>query len=274
VIRVELSAATAQVVDRAVAKDVDHRYADAASMVADLEEVLAIEASRSGQASGEATSVLRTLPGTARRRLPWRMRHPARWAASLGLLAVAVAITLVAAAGQTHRGTGVAFGVHAPQGLQPVPLSQTAAHEYNPFGTGPENHRLVQNVVDSDPNTSWSTEEYYDGTLRKPGGVGAGLYLDASPGVVARAIEIQTPTPGFAVQVYAADQPPPTLPYGDPTPLSARGWQGPLGASAYVHNHDRVPLAGERRFRYFLIWLTALPPQMKSAAISELVLFR
>jgi hypothetical protein len=202
------------------------------------------------------------------------MRHPARWAASLGLLAVAVAIALVAAAGQTHRGTGVAFGVHAEAGLQPVPLSQTAAHDYNPFGTGPENHKLVQNVVDSDPNTSWSTEEYYDGTLRKPGGVGAGLYLDASPGVVARAIEIQTPTPGFAVQLYAADQPPPTLAYGDATPLSARGWQGPLGASAYVHNHDRIGLAGERRFRYFLIWLTALPPQMKSAAISELVLFR
>src|SRR6516165_8051046 len=215
-VRGELSAATAQVVDRAVAKEVDHRYPDAASMVADLEEVLAIEASRSGQATGEATSVLRTLPGTARRRLPWRMRHPARWAASLGLLAVAVAIALVAAAGQTHRGTGVAFGVHAP-GLQPVPLSQTAAHDYNPFGTGPENHKLVQNVVDSDPNPSWSTEEYYDGTLRKPGGVGAGLYLDASPGVVAQAIELQTPTPGFAAQIYAASQLPPTLPYGDST---------------------------------------------------------
>jgi len=273
-IRGELSAATALVVDRAVAKDVGHRYPDAASMVADLEEVLAIEATRSGQATGEATSVLRTLPGTARRRLPWRMRHPARWAASLGLLAVVVAIALVAAAGRTHRGTGVAPGVQAQAGLQPVPLSQTAAHAYNPFGTGPENRDLVQNVVDSDPNTTWSTEQYYDGTLRKPGGVGAGLYLDASPGVVARAIELQTPTPGFAAQIYAADQPPPALPYGDPTPLSARGWQGPLGTSAYVHSHERVRLAGERRFRYFLIWISALPPNRQSAEIAELVLFR
>jgi serine/threonine-protein kinase len=273
-IRGELSAATALVVDRAVAKDVGHRYRDAASMVADLEEVLAIEASRSGQATGEATSVLRTLPGTARRRLPWRMRHPARWVASLGLLAVAVAIALVAAAGQTHRGTGVAPGVHAQAGLQPVPLSQTAAHGYNPFGTGPENRDLVQNVVDSDPNTTWSTEQYYDGTLRKPGGVGAGLYLDASPGVVAQAIELQTPTPGFAAQIYAASQLPPTLPYGDPTPLSARGWQGPLGTSAYVHSHERIRLAGQRRFRYFLIWISALPPNMESAEIAEVVLFR
>src|SRR5580704_5036188 len=204
--RPALSAATAAVVDRAVSKDLSRRYPDAATMVADLEEVLAVEASRSGQATGEVTSVLRTLPGTARRRLPWRMRHPARWAASLALIAAIVAIALVAAAEQAHRGTGVAPDVRSGGGLQPVPLSQTAAHDYNPFGTEPENRDLVQNVVDSDPNTSWSTEQYYEGNLKKPGGVGAGVYLDAAPGVTAKAIEIQTSTPGYAVQVYGADQ--------------------------------------------------------------------
>ncbi|HMH46554.1 MAG TPA: protein kinase, partial [Solirubrobacteraceae bacterium] len=161
-LRPEVSAATASVVDRAVAKDLARRYPDADSMVADLEELLAIEASRAGQATGEVTSVLRTLPGKARRRLPWRMRHPARWAAYIALLAAIVAIALVAAARQTHKGTGVAPDVHAGAGLQAVPLSQTAAHDYNPFGTGPENHNRVQNVVDSDPNTTWSTAHYYE----------------------------------------------------------------------------------------------------------------
>src|SRR5450631_92362 len=71
--RPEVSAATASVVDRAVAKDLSRRYPDATSMVAELEEVLAIETSRSGQATGEVTTVLRTLPRMARRRLPWRM---------------------------------------------------------------------------------------------------------------------------------------------------------------------------------------------------------
>src|SRR5947209_6300267 len=84
-----------------------------------------------------------------------------------------VAVVLVLAVGQTHRGTGVAAGVGPTAGLDPVPLSQTAATDYNPFGTGPENRDRIQNVVDSDPNTSWSTEQYYDGTLNKPGGVGA-----------------------------------------------------------------------------------------------------
>jgi eukaryotic-like serine/threonine-protein kinase len=272
-LRPGVSAATASVVDRAVAKDLRARYADAATMVADLEEVLAIEASRSGQATGEVTSVLHTLPGSTQRRLPLRVRHPARWAVSLALLVAVVAVALVLAAHGTHRGTGVPPG-GGFAGLRAVSLSQTAAHDYNPFGTGPEDENRVQNVVDNDPNTFWSTEQYYSGTLKKAGGVGTGLYLDASPGVAAKAIEIQTATPGFAVQIYARNEEPPTLPYGDVASLSARGWQGPIGQSAAVANRQRIALAVPHPFRYYLVWLTTLPPNMQFAQINELTLLR
>src|SRR5271154_6276007 len=67
-LRPDLAAATAAVLDRATAKDLAIRYADAESMITALEEVLAIEAARTGQATGEVTTVLRTLPGDARRR--------------------------------------------------------------------------------------------------------------------------------------------------------------------------------------------------------------
>jgi eukaryotic-like serine/threonine-protein kinase len=273
-LRGEVSAATASVVDRAVAKDLDRRYPDADSMVADLEEVLAIEASRAGQATGEATSVLRTLPGRTRRRLPWRLRHPARWAASIALLAAIIAIAIIAAAQQAHKGTGVPPGVHSGAGLQAVPLSQTAAHDYNPFGTGPENHDRVQNVVDSDPNTVWSTAHYYEGTLKKAGGVGVGVYLDAAPRVAARAVEIQTSTPGFDMQVYGADDINLSYAYGDTTPLTARGWHGPLGSAQSVRDRQRVRLTSGGSYRYYLIWLTTLPPGQQSASISELTLFK
>jgi serine/threonine protein kinase len=274
-LRGDVSAATASVIDRAVAKDLDYRYHDADAMVAELEEVLAIEAARSGQATGEATSVLRTLPGDARRRLPWRMRHPARWAASLALLAAIVAIAIVAAAQQTHSGTGVAPDVHSSPGLQPVALSQTAAHDYNPFGTGPENHNRVQNVVDSDPNTTWSTAHYYDGTLKKAGGSGVGVYLDASPRVAARAIEIQTSTPGFDVQIYGAEQLKLSYPYGNSTSLAERGWQGPVGVATSVRNRQRIKLSSAATpYRYYLLWITTLPPRQQSASISDLTLFK
>ncbi|HEX4484481.1 MAG TPA: protein kinase [Solirubrobacteraceae bacterium] len=274
-VRPDVSAATASVIDRAVAKDLDWRYPDADSMVAALEEVLAIEAARAGETTGEATSVLRTLPGKTRRRLPWRMRHPARWLASLALIAAIVAIALIAAAQHAHSGTGVPPDVHSSAGLQPVALSQTAAHDYNPFGTGPENRNRVQNVIDSDPNTVWSTAHYYEGTLKKAGGTGVGVYLDAAPSVAARAIEIQTPTPGFDVQIYGAEKIDLSYGYGDSAPLAQRGWQGPLASAEDVRGSQRIKLdSSSTAYRYYLVWLTTLPPGKESASISELTLFK
>ena len=126
--RPELSAATAAVVDRAVAKDLDRRYPDAASMVAELEDVLAVEASRSGQATGEVTRSCAPCRGGRARGFPWRMRHPGRWAASLALV------------GAPRRGRARARGRRrAPRhrrvarawprtpGLEPVQLSRHGA---------------------------------------------------------------------------------------------------------------------------------------------------
>jgi eukaryotic-like serine/threonine-protein kinase len=273
--RPQISAATASVVDRAVAKDLAHRYPDAAAMTSDLENVLAIEAGRTGRTTGEVTTVLRSLRGRARRRLSFRTRHPGRWLASLAVVVVIVAIFLFLAGENAHRGTGAAPGASSRAGLVQVPLGQSSAHGYNPFGTGPENRDQISNVVDSDPSTTWSTETYYEGTLHKAGGTGSGVYLDAAPGVLARGIEIQTPTPGFSVQIFAADKIDLSLPYGDPTPLVARGWKGPIGSSSSVDDGERIrlrPLGGPHR--YYLVWLTTLPPHSQSATISDLTLFR
>src|SRR5437660_3893734 len=61
-LRPELSAATASVLDRALAKRREDRYANDAELIADLEDALAIETARAGSATGEVTAVLRTLP--------------------------------------------------------------------------------------------------------------------------------------------------------------------------------------------------------------------
>src|SRR2546421_6076808 len=73
--RPEVSAALAAVIDRATAKHREQRYADDAELIADLEDVLAIETARSGSATGEVTSVLRTLPSQTQRRVPFWLRH-------------------------------------------------------------------------------------------------------------------------------------------------------------------------------------------------------
>src|SRR5438874_2893196 len=104
-LRPEISAALAAVVETATAKRQEDRYANDAELIADLEDVLAIETARAGSVGGEVTSVLRTLPSSAQRRVPFRLRHPA--------IAVIVALLIVAALGggavwlstRAHHGT-------------------------------------------------------------------------------------------------------------------------------------------------------------------------
>ncbi len=295
--RPEASAATAAVVERATSRSTDRRYRSMAAMIADLEEALAIESARTHPSAGEVTAVLRTLPSPARRLLPWRMRHPARWAASIGLLAAIVALTLIAAAEHAHRGTGVAYGVHA--GTRPVFLAQTAASSYNPFGTGPEDERQTSNAIDGDPNTTWSTEHYYEDRLSKPG---LGLTLDAAPGVIARTIEIQTPTPGFTATVYGStgfteaatsgeSSPSAATPSsassfstssgssssssgGSSSSLQVRGWTK-LSSPATIGTRTTLAInPSGLTFRYYLVWITALPPGRNSAEIAEVTLLR
>ena len=268
--RREVSAATAAVVERATAKSLDRRYPDMASMIADMEEALAIETARSGQVTGEVTAVLRTLHAPARRLLPWRVRHPARWAISLALLAAIVAVTLVAAAGHTHSGTGVAPDVGSGAGATPVVLGQKAASSYNPFGTGPEHAEDVGSVVDGDLNTSWSTEHYTNGGLGKPG---LGVSLDAAPGVAARAIEIQTPTPGLAAAVYASTKLTSGSSGGGQS-LTALGWT-PLAPARTIGGRTTIAIDSSGvLYRYYLVWLTKLPPGRETAEISEITLFK
>ena len=269
--RPEVSAAPAAVVERATTKDLSRRYPDTASMIADMEEALAIETARSGQVTGEVTAVLRTLHSPARRLLPWRLRHPARWGVSLALLAAIAAVTLVALAGHTHSGTGIAPDVHPGKGVTPVVLGQKAASSYNPFGTGPEHAEDVASVVDGDLNTSWSTEHYLGGNLGKPG---LGILLDAAPGVAARSIEIQTPTPGFSASVYASVGHPLESPSGATQSLEALGWT-PLAPPRVVGGQTTIPInpAGVV-YRYYLVWISRLPPEHQTAQISEVTLFR
>jgi len=76
------------------------------------------------------------------------------------------------------------------------------------------------------------------------------------------------------VQIYVADHIDLKVPYGSSTPLSRRGWQGPVGTSADVHNDERITLnLSGHPYRYYLVWLTTLPPGMESATLSELTLF-
>jgi eukaryotic-like serine/threonine-protein kinase len=259
--RPEVSSALGAVVDRATAKDLGRRYSSDAELIADLEDVLSIEAARSGQATGEATAVIRTLPGRAKRRIPLKMRHPVRLTIAIAMIAAATAAALILLADRTHHGTGVG-NVTAPARQHQVRLAQDAAHDYDPFGdTKKEHPDEARFVVDRDPNTTWSTESYR--SFNKPG---VGIYVDAKPGVAARSILIQSKTTGWAGEVYGAK-------VGPPATLPDIGWQK-LGTIPGASSKHRLPLpTGTNSFRYYLVWITSLPPGEQKVEISEIYLF-
>jgi eukaryotic-like serine/threonine-protein kinase len=270
--RPEASATLASVLDRMTDKDLRRRYPDAATLEGDLEEALAIEAARAGRSTGEATAVLRTLPPSARRRLPFRLRHPLPVLGVLAVLAIAaVAVVLLAREGvnRSQRGTGPAK-IAVPAGNEAISLKRNAATDYDPMGDGTEHAGEAPLAVDRQPGTVWTTESYNGGVLTKPSAgedvPGVGLYVDAEPEVVANRLTVQTPTPGWRAEIYGA-------PAGRP-PETLDGWTEL--ASGTVRREEqpfRFDTGGEP-YRYYLVWITELPPSENRVSIAELSLVR
>jgi serine/threonine-protein kinase len=263
--RRQVSATLAAVLDRMTDKDLERRYQDIPSLIADLEDALAIEAARSGTSTGEATAVLRTLPPRARRRLPLKMRFavPVLVAIPLAILAVlAIGLIFNEAVDHTHRGTGAGRGAKPPAGTHTVSVGSTSAKAYDPIGGDGEHDADAHNVVDRDPGTSWATEHYTGGVLNK---AGVGIYIDAKPSVDAKSIEIDS-KPGWHAELYAA--PPGAVPAA-----IDHGWQH-VGGGDVKRSEQRMRLATDgKRYRYYLVWITKLPPDASQVEIAEIKLF-
>ncbi len=267
--RPEVSAALAAVVDTATAKHQDDRYADDAELIADLEDALAIEAARSGDASGEVTTVLRTLPSRAQRRVPFRIRHPVIVVGVLVLVLAGLGAGAVFLVPRTHHGTGRLPQPAPPTAHAQVVLCSSCAHDYNPDAlSGPkvQNPAEVGLAIDGNRNTAWTTEIYYSGSLQSKPGVG--LYVSANPGVVARSMIIDTATPGYSVVIYARhDRPNP-----DTFDAGPGGWVK-VGAAGDVHRTQTLRLdTGGVAYRYYLVWITSLGPH-NQVAINEIGLY-
>jgi serine/threonine protein kinase len=261
--RPEISAALAAVIEHATAKETRHRYATVDAMVHDLEEVLAIEAARTGETSGEATTVLRSLPGETGDFAPARLRRPRRALIASVVVLALVAGTIAYLATRTESGPGPASAPKSP-GLHQIHLARGAASDYDPEGDGEESPGQARNATDGNKTTNWDTETYsggFAGSHKK----GVGLYVDVGKPMAARQLALVTATPGYEAQVYAGN----TV----PDDITSKDWKTVSGLTK-VKQDERIPLdtAGSP-FRYYLVWIRSLPAGNK-ADIGELAIYR
>jgi serine/threonine-protein kinase len=265
--RPEVSAALALVVERSVAKEQQNRYATIQDLIHDLEEALAIEASRAGEATGEATTVLRQLPGSARKLAPRRLLSPNRVVLAC-VIVLALGALAYAAVLLIPGGTRLVPLPGIPDDLTKVRLGLDSITAFDPPpGDGEELGDSTGNVVDGNASTYWNTEGY--DTEFGPAGLkeGVGLVIDAGAPVAARQLDFVTRTPGIDVQVYAARE---------PVFSSVADWGLAIGSVTDADEDAKVDLdtAGQE-FQYYLLWITKVVPDddgRNRASISELTL--
>jgi eukaryotic-like serine/threonine-protein kinase len=235
-----VSAALAAVVETCTAKNPDRRYPDTIAMLEDLEQALEVEVVRAGGVSGEATTVLESVPSPRRRLL--RARGASRVGVAAVMIAAGAALTLAAL-------TGGGVGPSAPAGTDRLELGGAEVFDPPP-GDLAEHSDQVGFAIDGNPTgTVWTTETYQVQDLGKPG---VGLILDAGRPATARSIEILSTRGGWDLEIRgsSSDAVPATL--SDFTLLAPARTAG---------TDERISLdTAEGTFRYYLVWITRLAP--------------
>jgi eukaryotic-like serine/threonine-protein kinase len=244
-VRRDVPLRVAAAVDRALEKDPEQRFPTMDAFAAELEGCLA----ELDQApDGDKTMVIPSARRAARRR-----KQVSRWPLVIGLLALlaiaAIVIGLLAAGG-TNNGGAPAAGKR---------VEVTGATSYDPFGDNKEEHSAAAvNITDRDPTTYWSTERYNDApSLGKPG---VGVVIDAGTLVDLAQLVVVTDTPGFTAEIEATN--------------TEGGTPDKVSDSKVVGRTTTFEISPNGPKRYYVIWITKLPPGLNYAHVNEVRAFR
>jgi serine/threonine-protein kinase len=235
------------VVQRAMAKEASHRFPTMLDFCRELEACLA-----------EAQGVTQVIapPQAAPRRVR-RASRVSPWPLLL-VLAALIAIGAVVAALVWHSGTDVFSIHHRSAGGHPVsgkPVALSAVTAYDPFGSPPgEEHNADAHLAtDGNAGTAWETERYRS-SFSEIGKQGVGLVLDAGRPVQLHRLGVATSTPGFTGVIRAGD--------------AAGTFPFTVSPSETVTNGTQFAITGAKH-RYYLVWITSLPPGGSTARINE-----
>jgi serine/threonine-protein kinase len=239
--RPEVPARVEAAIERALSKDPAKRFPTMAAFEQELEWCL-VEL-RTGDDLG-ATGVLPVVkpkrPPRPRRRRAWL------WAA---LIVIALALAAAIAYAVVQDSDSGAAGDTGTSSSGPIVVKGVSS--YDPFGDNKvEDPGQVGLATDGNQSTSWSTEQYYDKTLNKPG---VGLVLDAGAPVKASSLTITSTTPGYQAIIRSGSSE--TGPFVDDSSSQTGGTE-----TTWHLNRNRA--------QYYLVWITSLGNQ-ESVKINE-----
>jgi tRNA A-37 threonylcarbamoyl transferase component Bud32 len=137
-------------------------------------------------------------------------------------------------------------------------LGLAQATAFDPLGDGGEHDDEARLAVDGDPATAWRSETYstvgFGAT--KPG---VGLVVTLDDVARLRDLRVESPTIGWAAQVFVADSPATAL----------EDWGEPVTSAADLDGGATFDLAGTEG-RAVLLWITQLGANPKRMQVDEL----
>jgi hypothetical protein len=174
-------------------------------------------------------------------------------------LATAGIAALVITGLQSGTGDRSTRGGSVTAGL-PIPIK--SATDFDPApGDGAEHSTETSNVLDGNPQTSWTTEDYENAVFAS-GKPGVGIYVKTRQPAIARGARIVTPDTDMGLDVYGAKNPGQKL----------SDWTRLGGASGDI-NRKWITLDNDTQYQYYLFWVNRLPSGGR-ATISEVELRR
>ena len=238
----------AAAVDRALAKEPGERFASMDDFVAELSACLA---ELGPEADFDATMIV---PAASASRPPRGVRVPARrpahspWPFLIPLILVAAAL---AAAGVYFAVTRTSVGnLGGSPTSPPRPVQVAGVGAWDPQGGDGEHDADAPNATDRDPATFWRTEHYQ--SFSKPG---VGVVLEAPSPRRLKSVTVTTDTPGFTAEIQSGP--------------SAQGPFTTVSTSRVVGDRTRFAITGLKPAKFYVVWITQLPPGSETAHVNE-----
>jgi serine/threonine-protein kinase len=164
-----------------------------------------------------------------RRSVPWQL------IAGLAVLAAGILAVWALATGRFDpAGEGGSAGASG--------VELRAVRDWDPEGDGVEHPERVAQATDGNPTTSWTTESYRDFAETKEG---VGIVLDAGGRVEIGGIVVTSEQPGFTAVIQAGNR-------------SDGPFENVSEAQTVAERTTFDLDAGERAFRFYVLWITAL----------------